>query len=240
MNQDLYGGHTKNLREIIKMRREEKRWCFPACMAGVLTMLHKVDGYGPYRLLEVMNEVNEYIHQKGCIGMEYKSVNGDEFYTLPEHASVLAESLNIPKGSAIWLPFNDRGREIEKAINAAGYKAICTDGDFFETEPPEGIVAVVSNPPFAEKKRICKRLQELNIPYALILPILWLSGGCAWDYGHQMIFWRRRVRFLLPGEKLGGPRAGCFVLSNGILKEDLIIINDMRRKNDEADSGRSD
>ena len=93
------------------------------------------------------------------------------------------------------------------------------------TEPPPGCNAVVSNPPFSRKKEVLRHLKDLNLPFALILPFLFLNDGVPLDYGHQIILFRKRIHFIIPeiGE-LNKPRTNCFVLSNGILKNDFTIV----------------
>lgn len=162
--------------------------------------------------------------------LEMKSMHGDEYYTLYEHAITITQSLRLPEGSKCWLPFNDKGRAFEKACIDSGYVPVCTDSDFFCTEPPEGISGIVSNPPFTRKKEIIQRCKDINVKFALILPMLWLSSGVPFDYGQQVMFWRRRVRFEFPDKKLSWPRGSAFVLSDGLLKEDYTIIRDTRKR----------
>lgn len=162
----------------------------------------------------------------------YTSLHGDEYYTLYEHAIAVCKNLNLEKGTKIWLPFNDKGRNFEKACIDCGYIPICTETDFFETDPPEGCKHVVSNPPFSRKKEILKRCMEMKIKYALLMPVLFLASGVMFDYGNQMIFWRRRVRFELPDGSLGWPRCSALAFSNGLFKQDLTIIQDMNKQSD--------
>ena len=63
------------------------------------------------------------------------------------------------------------------------------------------------------------------MPFALILPFLFLNDGVPLDYGHQIMLFRKRIHFVIPeiGE-LNKPRTNCFVLSNGILKNDFTIV----------------
>lgn len=44
------------------------------------------------------------------------------------------------------------------------------------------------------------------------------------------MLWRKRVFFKTPDGVLNKPRTTCFVLSNGLLKRDIIIVYDKRRK----------
>lgn len=126
-----------------------------------------------------------------------ESINGDEYYTRDEDAEVIAQ--HIIKPMTVWLPFNDRGCAFERVLPRHGHKVICTDGDFFQTAPPEGTEAVISNPPFSKKKDVVKRLCALNLKFALILPFLFLNDGVPFDYAHQLMFFRKRIHFVLGG-----------------------------------------
>lgn len=155
--------------------------------------------------------------------MDLESIRGDEYFTRDVDAETIAQHIIRPM--TVWLPFNDRGGAFERVLPAHGHKVICTDGDFFETDPPEGTEAVISNPPFSRKKDIVKRLDDLGIWYALIIPILWLNDGIPFDYAKQLMMFRKRMHFRVSGEELNKPRQNCVVISNGILTHDFIVIH---------------
>lgn len=159
--------------------------------------------------------------------LDLSSINGDEYLTLDKDAEAICDCLNIEKGAKIWCPFRDSGGAFERALTARGYEVVCTDTDFFETEPPDGCKYIVSNPPFSRKKDVLKRIYALELGYALILPFLFLNDGVPLDYGNQIAIFRKRMKFFQKelGE-LSTPRTNCFVLSNGLLKQDFTIIRE--------------
>lgn len=128
---------------------------------------------------------------------DLESVRGDDYLTREEDAEIIAQHIIRPM--TVWLPFNDRGNAFERVLSRHGHKVICTDGDFFQTDPPEGAEAVISNPPFSRKKDILMRLSDLNLKFALILPFLFLNDGIPFDYANQIMFFRKRVHFVLGG-----------------------------------------
>ena len=134
------------------------------------------------------------------------SVRGDEYFTLEKDVRIIADKL-IPD------------------LREHGHTVTATSSDFFTTEPPPGCNAVISNPPFSRKKEILQHLKALNLPFALILPFLFLNDGVPLDYGHQIMLFRKRIHFVIPeiGE-INKPRTNCFVLSNGLLKNDFTIV----------------
>lgn len=156
--------------------------------------------------------------------MDVESIRGDEYFTRDQDAETIAQHIIRPM--KVWLPFNDRGGAFERVLPHHGHKVVVTDGDFFETDPPKGVQAVISNPPFSRKKEVVKRLDELGLKYALIMPFLWLNDGVPFDYCNQLMLFRKRVHFVLRGgEELNKPRQNCVVVSNGILTHDFIVIH---------------
>ena len=155
--------------------------------------------------------------------MDVESIRGDEYFTRDQDAEVIAQ--HIVRPMKVWLPFNDKGGAFERVLPAHGHKVVCTDGDFFTTDPPDGVEAVISNPPFSRKKEVVKRLDALGLKYAVIIPFLWLNDGVPFDYASQIMFFRKRMHFTMDGQELNKPRQNCVVLSNGILTHDFIVIH---------------
>ena len=156
--------------------------------------------------------------------MDVESIRGDEYFTLDKDAEVIAQHIIRPM--TVWLPFNDRGNAFDRILPEHGHRVICTDGDFFTTDPPEGTDAVISNPPFSRKKEVVKRLDELGLKYALIMPFLWLNDGIPFDSANQLMMFRKRVHFTIgTGTELNRPRTNCVVISNGLLTHDFIVIH---------------
>lgn len=133
--------------------------------------------------------------------MDVESIRGDEYFTLDKDAEIIAQHIIRPM--KVWLPFNDKGNAFDRVLPLHGHTCICTNTDFFTTEPPEGVEAVISNPPFSKKREVVKRLHDLGLQYALILPFLWLNDGIPFDYAHQLMMFRKRMHFTL---EAGGGR----------------------------------
>lgn len=155
--------------------------------------------------------------------MDLKSIRGDEYYTMRRDVDIIAN--NLISGLHIWCPFDTDQSQFPIVLRERGYHVVNTSTDFFETDPPAGCNAIVSNPPFSRKKEVLMRCKDLNIQFALIMPFLFLNDGVPMDYGHQIMLYRKRMHFILPetGER-NKPRTNCFVLSNGLLKQDFKIV----------------
>lgn len=154
--------------------------------------------------------------------MKVESIRGDEYFTRDIDAETIAQ--HIIKPMTVWLPFNDRGGAFDRILPKHGHKVICTDTDFFSTEPPDGVQCVISNPPFSKKKDVVTRLDALGLKFALIMPFLFLNDGVPFDYANQLMMFRKRMFFLIDGKELNKPRQNCVVISNGILTHDFILI----------------
>ena len=151
------------------------------------------------------------------------SIHGDEYYTRKEDAETIADHL-IRLPLRVWMPFNDAGSVWGPVLKDRGFDVVATDSDFFETNPPEGVQCIISNPPFSKKREVMERIKQLGLRFALILPFQWMNDGIPMEYGHQVMFFRKRMHFNTPQGCLNKPRANCFVLSDGLLDKDLIFI----------------
>ena len=156
------------------------------------------------------------------------SIHGDEYYTRREDAEIIAENLlRIPL--KVWCPFNDAKSVWADVLRERGFDVVTTDTDFFATEPPQGVQCIISNPPFSLKKAVMDRIKELNLRFCLILPFQWLNDGVPLEYGYQVMFFRQRMYFDTPQWVMKNPRANCFVLSDGLLKEKITFIDKKNR-----------
>lgn len=156
------------------------------------------------------------------------SVRGDEYFTMRITVEQISDQLAekfLYKPLKIWCPFDTDQSYFPIVLRERGFDVVNTSTDFFQTDPPDGCNCIVSNPPFSRKKDILKRCKDLNMPFALLLPFLFLNDGVPLDYGHQIVLFRKRVHFVLDGTgELNKPRTNCFVLSNGLLKNDFTIV----------------
>lgn len=106
----------------------------------------------------------------------------------------------IKPNSIIWCPFDTEESEFVKEISKAGFEVIFSHIDngknFFEYEP-QNYDVIISNPPFSIKDEILKRLNELNKPYAMLLPLPTLQGQKRFDYllNTQVLIFDKRINF---------------------------------------------
>jgi hypothetical protein len=124
----------------------------------------------------------------------------DEVYT-PEYAvKPIIKYISNPN-AIIWCPFDTEDSKFVELLQQAGYKVIYSHiqlgQDFFLYEPDEPYDLIISNPPFSLKDEILKRLDELNKPYAMLLPLPALQGQKRFEYIKkcQALIFDKRINF---------------------------------------------
>jgi len=75
--------------------------------------------------------------------------------------------------------------------------------DFLTSDLPAGIDMVVTNPPYSIKDKFLKHCYELDIPFALLMPLTALGGmkrsKLFREYGLEMLIPDRRINFIYEG-----------------------------------------
>ena len=104
----------------------------------------------------------------------------------------------------IWCPFDLASSQYPRALTRAGFTVSYTEYDFFQTEPPEGVDCIVSNPPFSCKDEILVRLYNLGLPFAVLLPQNSLQAinrvNMYMKHGLEYLGFDRRINFYTRGE----------------------------------------
>ena len=127
-----------------------------------------------------------------------RTKESDEVYT-PSYA-VKPIIKYIKPGSIVWCPFDTIDSAYVEELNAAGFTVIYSHIDngqnFFEYEPDEYDV-IISNPPFSIKDDILRRLDELDKPYAMLMPLPALQGQKRFKYlkGSQALIFDKRINY---------------------------------------------
>ena len=154
----------------------------------------------------------------------------DEVYT-PSYA-IKPLLKYISKDKIIWCPFDTEDSEYVEILNNNGNKVIFSHIDngqnFFEYEPEENYDLIISNPPFSIKDMIIQRLDELNKPYAILLPIPALQGQKRFPYmkNCQALIFDKRINYFKNKETKEiqkGISFGSFYLCKNFLPKDLIF-----------------
>ncbi len=113
---------------------------------------------------------------------------GEDFYATPREAVsafVDVEGQHLPPGT-IWEPACGDGA-IVRPLRAIGRTVVASDlidrgcpdstvADFFASEPPDDVSAIITNPPFKDAQRFVERALE-HAPYvAVLLRLAFLEG----------------------------------------------------------------
>lgn len=154
----------------------------------------------------------------------------DEVYT-PAYA-VKPILKYIKKDAVVWCPFDTEQSEYVKMIRAAGHKVIATHIDngnnFFFYEPEEKYDCIISNPPFSIKDDILQRLNELEKPFAMLLPVPVIQGQKRFEYMRdcQILTFDKRVNYYMDASRIAvqkGVSFGSLYLCKDFLPRDLIF-----------------
>lgn len=154
----------------------------------------------------------------------------DEYYTPKEAVVPIIKYLK--KEMVVWCPFDTEDSEYVKCIRANGNKVIFSHIDsgenFFSFEPKERYDVIISNPPFSLKDDILKRLDELNKPFAILLPLPTLQGQKRFEYlkDCEALIFDKRINFYSDKEHkimIKGVAFASIYICKNFLPEKLIF-----------------
>lgn len=154
----------------------------------------------------------------------------DEVFT-PQYAVYPIIKYLTPE-STIWCPFDKEDSAFVQVLRDNGFKVLYShidDGqNFFDYVPEESYDYIVSNPPFSIKDQILARLNELNKPYAVLLPLPTLQGQKRFKYlkEAQALIFDKRINFYKDVEKKTIEKGVSFAtiyVCKGVLPKDLIF-----------------
>ena len=134
----------------------------------------------------------------------YPIGNNDECYT--PAAAVKPILKYIKKDWVIWCPFDTAESEFVKQIsktNRVIFSHIKNGEDFYNYEPAEKWDAIISNPPFTNKRGIFARALSFNKPFALIMSNTWLNDAAPKQLFKekplQLLMFEERIKFINNG-----------------------------------------
>lgn len=131
----------------------------------------------------------------------YSKGKNDECFTPRDVVEAILPYL--PKDLTYWCPFDDENSNFVKVLKENHYRVtyshIDYGMDFFKYEP-EHWDAIISNPPFTNKKEIFKRALSFNKPFALLMTMTWLNDSAPKDLFYerdlQLFLFRDRIKFI--------------------------------------------
>jgi len=137
----------------------------------------------------------------------------------------------VDKTKVIYEPFYLDGKA-KNYLNELGYdNVIHNNEDFFENYDKYDYDLIITNPPYTIKKRIFKKLYEINKPFIVIVPIstitkLFIKEIFKTDIERlQMIIPNRRMQFEKNGNQLKRCYFDCVFLCYKMnLKSDIVYL----------------
>lgn len=159
--------------------------------------------------------------------------SSDEVFTPKYAVKPLIKYLKLFNPNAvIWCPFDLEFSSYVQLFRECGFTVISSHIDegknFFFYEPAEHYDIIISNPPFSQKDAVLKRLDELNKPYAMLLPVPTLQGQSRFEYlqNIQYLGFDKRINYYkdtLMTKTQDGVSFGSCYLCKKFLPRDLII-----------------
>lgn len=130
----------------------------------------------------------------------YSRGQNDECYTPRYVVEELLPYLN--KEKTYWLPFDKDDSEFVKVLRDNDFKFVNSHieyfQDFYEYEPVHWD-AMISNPPFTNKRKIFERALSFNKPFALLMSNTWLNDSAPKilfeEKDLQLLLFRNRIKF---------------------------------------------
>jgi hypothetical protein len=124
----------------------------------------------------------------------------------------------------LWEMCPGQGNLVHHLVHA-GHDVFTLEGDSLQKEPVNYYDAIVTNPPYSNKHEWLQRCQELDKPFALLLPVTTLGvRRCQiWMDDIDVLFLPRRIDFT--GKK--APWFAVCWITKGLLPDRIIFADDM-------------
>ncbi|ATZ17823.1 hypothetical protein [Mesoplasma melaleucae] len=125
----------------------------------------------------------------------------DEWYTLPYAVEPILEFLK--PNSNILCPFDTKDSEYVNVLMNAGhnvtYRHIKEGSDFFDLEDKDVLLFdyIISNPPYSLRKQVFNKLEELNKPFAMLVPLVSIALKPIREklQDKQLLLFDKRIKF---------------------------------------------
>jgi len=114
----------------------------------------------------------------------------DEYYTSLDTWEMIVKF--IPKDFIIWESFFSKNSKSAEYLRELGFEVISEDVDFYTYNLGN---IIISNPPFSDLKKIMIRLNYLNKPFILIVPI---SKLCT----KYMKVFKNKIQIIIPPKRI--------------------------------------
>lgn len=137
--------------------------------------------------------------------------HNDDSYNTPKSAWEQIKQF-IPKDKVIWECFYGDGKSGEYLREITGNEVIHENVDFFEISVGE---ILISNPPYSCKAKVFKRLQALDKPFIMLVPVSTITKKFYMDYFApkcEIIIPPKRIQFVKNGEQTNRSWFDCIYI----------------------------
>lgn len=158
-------------------------------------------------------------------------IRNDEWYTLEYAVLPLLEY--IPKGSTILCPFDLWTSEFVQVFLKKGYEVIYSHidsmnpKDFFTytKEEVKEFDYIISNPPYSLRKQVMSKLEELQKPYAMLIPLVSvaLKDIRINLHNNELLVFDKRLKFKDYNGKINSAASEICYLCKGVLPKQIIF-----------------
>lgn len=110
----------------------------------------------------------------------YLNGGGDEQYTPRKTVELLLSYIQHWKDKIIWCPCDKEDSEFVKVLKENGFNIVYSHIDYgqdFFTYTPEQFDAILTNPPYKNKRLFMERAESFNKPWCMLLPINIISDA---------------------------------------------------------------
>ncbi|MBQ9553261.1 MAG: SAM-dependent DNA methyltransferase [Clostridia bacterium] len=139
----------------------------------------------------------DHLGAKNIGGNPEKGRREMDFYPTPEDVTTALLDFLGWKNSTIWEPAAGDGAMV-RVLERYGNRVIATDirttgDDYLATPVPDGVQAIVTNPPFSAAESFIRRSLENGLPFALLLKSQYWHAG-----SRRALFFRSPPSLVLP------------------------------------------
>lgn len=110
----------------------------------------------------------------------YLNGGGDEQYTPRKTVELLLPYIQHWKDKTIWCPCDKEDSEFVKVLKENGFNIVYSHIDYgqdFFVYTPRQFDAILTNPPYKNKRLFMERAESFNKPWCMLLPINIISDA---------------------------------------------------------------
>ncbi|AGM25508.1 hypothetical protein [Spiroplasma chrysopicola] len=156
----------------------------------------------------------------------------DEWYTFPK--TIEALNIYLPQNSNILCPFSWKESNFVKVLSKyhnvvyshLSKGTILKNFYSYTKNDLKNIDFIIDNPPFSTRNEVFMKLYELNIPFAMLVPLVTITKKCVRDRIEDLsilFFKKRQIFFNQDGKVQGSPYDTVFICYGNVLPKQITM-----------------